>query len=156
MEEIYNVAPKVAHQKISEIIGKYKGQHGKHGYIIDESGNIIMETKDILERWGSYIKELYDDPKRTIIPILFEGELSGPKILEQEIEYASKQLKVGKATGLDSISCEMLRTLGQEGIGVLCTLFNQICSQGVLPEEMCHSVVVPLPKKPGTLTLLIE
>ena len=78
-----------------------------------------METKDILERWGSYIKELYDDPKRTIIPILFGGELSGPEILEQEIEHAIKQLKVGKATGLDSISCKMLRTLGQESIGVL-------------------------------------
>ena len=51
MEEIYNVAPKVAHQKIREITGKYKGQSGKHGYIIDESGNIVMETKDILERW---------------------------------------------------------------------------------------------------------
>ena len=82
MEAIYNVAPKVAHQKIREITGKYKGQNGKHGCIIDESGNIIMETKDILERWGRYIKELYDDPKRTNIPISFEGDLSGPEILE--------------------------------------------------------------------------
>ena len=130
MEEIYNVAPKVAHQKIREITGKYKGQNGKHGCIIDESGNIIMETKDILERWGRYIKELYDDPKRTNIPISFEGDLSGPEILELEIEQAVKQLKVGKATGPDN---------------------NQIYNQGVLPEEMCQSVFVPLPKKPGTL-----
>ena len=72
-------------------------------------------------------------------------------ILELEIEHSIKQLKVGKATGLENISCEMLRTLGQEGIGVLCTLFNQIYSQGILPEEMCQSVFVPLPKKPGTL-----
>ena len=91
------------------------------------------------------------DTKRTIIPILFEGELSGPEILELEIEYAIKQLKVGKAAGLDNISCEMLRTLGQEGIGLLCTLFNQIYSQGILPEEMCQSVFVLLPKKPEIL-----
>ena len=57
MEHIYNVAPKVAQQKVYEITGKYKGQNGKRGCIIDESSNIIMETKDILERWGRYIKE---------------------------------------------------------------------------------------------------
>ena len=45
----------------------------------------------------------------------------------------------------------MLKTPGQDGIGVLCKLFNQICNQGVLPEEMCQSVPVPLPKRPGTL-----
>ena len=45
----------------------------------------------------------------------------------------------------------MLKTLGQKGIGVLCTLFNQMYSQGILPEEMCQSVFVSLPKKPETL-----
>ena len=65
IEQIYNAAPKVAHQKIYEITGKYKGNNGKHGCIIDESGNIVMETKGILERWGGYIKELYDDPKNS-------------------------------------------------------------------------------------------
>ena len=53
--------------------------------------------------------------------------------------------------GPDKISCEMLKTLGQEGIGVLCKLFDQIYNQGVLPGEMCLSVFVPLPKKPRTL-----
>ena len=47
MDEIYNRAPKVAHQKIREITGTYKGQNGKHDARkwetwIDESGNIIM------------------------------------------------------------------------------------------------------------------
>ena len=56
MEEIYDVAPKVAHQKIREITGKYKGQNRRHVCIIDESGNIIMETMDILELWRRQIK----------------------------------------------------------------------------------------------------
>ena len=120
MEEIYDVAPKVAHQKVREITDKYKCRNGKHGCIIDESCNIVMETKDILERWGKYIKELYDDPKRTSIPISFEGDLSDPEILELEIEQAAKQLKVGKATGPDIINCEMLRNLGKDGVGVGC------------------------------------
>ena len=63
MEEIYNVASKVAHRKIREVTGKYKGQNGEHGCIIYESGNVTMETKDILERRGRYINELYDDLK---------------------------------------------------------------------------------------------
>ena len=99
-------------------------------------------------RLFTYIKELYDDPKRTNIPVSFEGDLSGPEILELEIEQAVKQLKAGKATGQDNISCEMLRTLGQDGLGALCKLFNQTYNQVVFPEEMCQSVFVPLPKSP--------
>ena len=45
----------------------------------------------------------------------------------------------------------MLRILGQDGEGVLSKLFNQIYNQGVIPEEMCQSVFVPLSKKPGKL-----
>ena len=51
MEQVYNVASKVAHQKICEITGKYKGHNGKYGCILDESSNIIMKTMEILERW---------------------------------------------------------------------------------------------------------
>ena len=76
-----------------------------------------METKENLERWRGYIKELYDDPKGTNTPISFKGDVSGPEILDLE---AVKQLKVGKATGPDNISCEMLRTFRQDGVGVLC------------------------------------
>ena len=56
--------------------------------------------------------------------------MSGPEILEIDIEQAVKQSKVGKATGPDNISCEMLKALGKDGVGVLCKLFNQICNQG--------------------------
>ena len=90
MDEIYNGAPKVAHQKIREITGTYKGQTGKHGCIIDASGNIIMETKKIFGCWGRYTKELYDDPKRTSITISLEGDQSGPETLDLEIEQAVK------------------------------------------------------------------
>ena len=33
IDEIYNVVVKVAHQKIHDVTGKYKGQNGKHGCI---------------------------------------------------------------------------------------------------------------------------
>ena len=82
---------------------------------------------------------------------MFEGDLSSPDILELEIEQTVKQSKVGKAMGPDNIGCEILKTFGQNSVRVLCKLFNQTYNQGVLPEEMCQSVFVPLPKKPGTL-----
>ena len=92
---------------------------------------------------------LYNE--RTNIPSSFEGDLLGPEILELEIEQAVKEIKVGKAKGSDNMSCEMFRTLGQDGLGVLSKLFNQIYNQGVIAEEMCQSVFVPLSKKPGKL-----
>ena len=88
---------------------------------------------------GKVHLELYDDPNKISIPISFEGDLSRHEILELKIEQAVKQLKVGKATGPDNISCEVLRTPGQDGAGVLCKLFNQIYNQEVLPEETCQS-----------------
>ena len=42
----------------------------------------------------------------------------------------------------------MLRTLGQDGVGVFCKLFDQIYNQGVIPEEMCRSVFDHCPIRP--------
>ena len=42
VEQVYNVALKVVHQKICQIPGKYQGYNGKHGCIVEESGTIIM------------------------------------------------------------------------------------------------------------------
>ena len=39
----------------------------------------------------------------------------------------------------------------QGDVGVLCILFNQLCNEGVILEEMCQSVFVPIPKRPGTI-----
>lgn len=57
-------------------------------------GTIVMELKDVLERWKEYIIELSDDVREEreydneII-----GESEGPAVLKDEIQKAVKKMK---------------------------------------------------------------
>ncbi|GFR62666.1 chromosome 1 open reading frame 53 [Elysia marginata] len=42
------------------------------------------------------------------------SNLDGPPIIAAEVEYALKKMKSGKAPGLDNISTEMLKAIGEE------------------------------------------
>ena len=79
---------------------------------------------------------------------MFEGNLSGPEILELETEYSVRQSNVSKATGPDNISYEVLKTLGQDGVGVPCKLFNQICNQGYCQERCASRSLYQYPRSP--------
>ena len=48
--------------------------------------------------------------------------LTGPPIMEDEILAATRKLKSGKATGLASVSVELLVALGDYGIDKIKTL----------------------------------
>ena len=52
--------------------------------IKSNTGEVLTETDDVLKRWEEYTKVLYMDGNRTDEPLLFDGELSGPEILESE------------------------------------------------------------------------
>ena len=107
-----------------------------------------MDKKEIIGRWTEYISELYTG-NREEVNIHYNEE--GPKILEAEVQYAIKQIKLGKATGPDNITKEEIEALGDFGIEVLTKLLNDVNDTGYIPKDLLKSVYIPLPKKPGTI-----
>ena len=76
-------------------------------------------------------------------------ENSGPEILPEEVTAAVRQMKDGKAPGLDEIPAELLKLLDAEQIKIITKIFSEIYKAGKIPVEWLKSEFVPLPKKPG-------
>ena len=68
-------------------------------------------------------------------------------ITEEEVKYAIKKLKCGKASGLDGVNAEMLKLCGEEVILFLTSLFNVIFEEGTYPQEWAKAIIIPLHKK---------
>ena len=71
----------------------------------------------------------------------------GPSILEDEISQALKELKLGKAEGIDCIPAEFLKTLGEKAKEELIELCQQVYETGKWPEDFLRTVRVPFKKK---------
>ena len=146
IERFHNIHPKESHQMIKAAPGTHRGNHS--GSVLkDESGKMLIEDSEILQRWERYIAELYDDPTRDSTTMNFSGNLTGYKV-RSEIEMALKTMKTGNAAGEDGITVELYRKLGDGSIDFLISLTNKIYAKGEIPEEFRRSVFIALPKKP--------
>jgi hypothetical protein len=78
-------------------------------------------------------------------------ELSVPlldnPITENEVREAIKNLKSGKAGGLDSICSEFLKYACDVVVPFLTKLFNKLYDTGSFPAGWCKSVIIPIYKK---------
>ncbi|GFO07993.1 Down syndrome critical region protein 3 homolog [Plakobranchus ocellatus] len=107
------------------------------------NGNIIIDKEKILERWAEYIRELLKDYN------IMKNNFAGPPIMKEEVETAIKKMKHGKAIGPDNISVELIEALEDFGIGKVTHLLNEIYDTGQTPTDLCKSIFIALPKKPG-------
>ena len=73
-------------------------------------------------------------------------ELDNP-ITEQEVRQAIKNLKHGKASGLDKICGEFLKYSENIVAPFLTKLFNKLYNLSIFPTDWCKSVIIPLFKK---------
>ena len=60
--------------------------------------------------------------------------------------YALKEMKAGKASGLDKISSKLLRAAGNSIHKSLLVVFNLILSTGIFPDEMKLAKITPIYK----------
>ena len=74
-----------------------------------------------------------------------EQEKGFPFLME-DVELAIKEMKNGKATGVDGIPIELIKCLG-EGKKEILSLRNKIYNEGEWPEEFKETVLVSIPKK---------
>ena len=104
--------------------------------------------KDVLNRRAEYIEELFEDNREEEKPKI-QKPMEGPPILKDEVRDALKKMKTGKAAGPDGVTVAALSALGTWGLDKITDLLNLIYDKGEIPDEMCKSVFIMLPKKPG-------
>ena len=140
--------------------GKVKTEFGKGrkkaNNITSKIGEPIYAAQDKVARWVEYIEELYrsnDNEEVKLEEDEGEGGASiedkGEPILRTEFEKALKELKQGKAAGVDEIPGEILQNIGEGALKVLYELICYIYETGEMPEDFKRSVIVTIPKKAG-------
>ena len=141
---------KELHQKVKDLTDRKRNIRTGNGCIKDKDGNLLFEKRDVENRWVEYISELYDDTDRNEDIMLFEGD-RGPIILREEVAFALKKMKSGKAVGPDEIPTEALKALEGISLQALTELCNKIYRSGHIPSELMKSTFIKLPKKPNAL-----
>ena len=117
--------------------------------IKEEDGTIVTDQGQIRRRWTEYIRELYADDTKEEKPVI-RKDMNSRKIDEGEIKIAMSKMKRGKAVGNDQIAYEMIEALGEFRASKITEISNYMYDSEESPRQMLESVVIPLPKKPGT------
>ena len=91
--------------------------------IKDRSGVLLTEPEEVKSRWREYIEELYcasEKPKFDEMGIEAEGSVEEdnkrPELLGDEIRAAIKEIKKGKAVGVNEMlaEAEFFKIIGEE------------------------------------------
>ena len=117
-------------------IGNTKGTfHPKMGTIKDRNGRDLVDSEEIKKRWKEYMEELY---KKGLNELgYYDGVVSHPEpdILECEIKWALGSTSVNKASGCNGITVELFKTLKDDAIKVLHSLYQQIWKTQQWPQD---------------------
>eukprot|EP00057_Strongylocentrotus_purpuratus_P026038 XP_011680512.1 PREDICTED: uncharacterized protein LOC105445976 [Strongylocentrotus purpuratus] len=74
-----------------------------------------------------------------------------PRILLSEERSAIIMMKRNKDTGPDEVVMEMVEALENYGVMKLTEVINKIYDDGKFPDDLCKSIFIALPKKPGAV-----
>ncbi|KAK3546351.1 hypothetical protein QTP70_025761, partial [Hemibagrus guttatus] len=111
-------------------------------------GELLVSTGDIVGRWKEYFEDLLNP---TDTPSVEEPEAEDSEvdsfITQAEVTEVVQQLLGGKATGVDEIRPEYLKSLDVVGLSWLTRLCNIAWWSGTVPLDWATGVMVPLFKK---------
>ena len=148
IEALANRDKQMMYEKVKNVTGRSKIRTGEA--IMKQNGDVAMEKNEVLDRWKEYIQDLFSDDERTEF-LELDMEMTGPDISESEVEKAIRKMKTGKAIGEDGVAVEMIGALENFSIKKLTRIINKMYSSGEIGEDMCKSVFITIPKKPGTM-----
>lgn len=123
--------------------------------VVDNAGNEVNEPEEVREIWRQYIEALYDKDGKPRMEELkveeeekeVEVEERGPEVLKSEIMAAIREMKEGKAVGVDEIPAEMLKNLGERAQQEIYEICKEMYEKGEWPDDFTRTNIIPLPKK---------
>ena len=106
--------------------------------IEDKNGNLLTDSKAVLDQWSEYCKELYQHPIK-VDDTLIGTDKSDPnpeptQVLEEEIKEAMNSIKRGKSPGVDDIPWELIKN-GEEIVKALTTICQRIWGDKSWPKQ---------------------
>ncbi|KAL6531786.1 hypothetical protein OROMI_028149 [Orobanche minor] len=140
--------------KLARMREKKTRDIGKVKCVKDTHQKVLVQDKDIKERWRSYFDTIFNGHQEQDI-----GNLNIPsnminrefkrRIQKGEVTMALKKMGSNKAEGPYGIPIEVWRCLGERGIEWLTMLFNKIWRSNKMPSAWRKSILVPLYKNKG-------
>ena len=116
----------------------------------DEKGKILTDEKDILLRWQQYLQLLLEDELQPIqeneMENVEESEVIDKPTYEEMITVI-RNVKNGKALGIDNITVELIKNGGTELLQRTFDLLIQIWEQERMPKEWEIGIICPIFKK---------
>uniref|UniRef100_A0A183KHM9 GTP pyrophosphokinase n=1 Tax=Schistosoma curassoni TaxID=6186 RepID=A0A183KHM9_9TREM len=138
MKQLYNTTKKLS-EKYSKIERPVKEKEGKQ----------ITEIQEQRNRWVEQFEEILNRPANPpnieAAPIDFPTNVNPPTI--REIRIAIRQIKSGKAVGLDNISAEDLKSDIEVTTNMLHLLFKKIWEEEQMTMDWKEGHLVKIPKK---------
>ncbi|GJS01684.1 craniofacial development protein 2, partial [Tanacetum coccineum] len=124
-------------------------------FIKDEEGRTITDEEEIKKRWGEYFSFVFNARGREgheegVGPSIHpHPECYYSRISQAEVRTVLQKMGRNKAVRPDRIPIEACRSLGDEGVFLLTSLFNKIFTSAKMPEEWRLSKVIPIFKNKG-------
>ena len=122
----------------------------------DREGKLLSKEDEVRKRWQEHFIEVLNRPDlETVAEVVDDSDINdeieeGP-VTKLEIKNAMKDMKNGKAAGVDNITVEMMKAGIDITVNVLHDLLSLIWEEERIPEDWCKGLIVELPKK-GDLT----
>jgi exonuclease III len=140
--------------KVRQLTGTAKVRAKLSTGINAKDGELLTEKGEIKRRWKEYVEELYDKESKPEMSEMgvedeerVEDDNKGPEIIRGEIRKAIRNIKKGKAVGVDDIPAEFLKVLGEKAYSQLEELCMQIYMEGIWPDDFTQVVMIPIEKK---------
>ena len=96
------------------------------GTIKNRNSRDLVDAEEIKKRWKEYMEELYKKDLNELDN--YDGVVSHPEpdILESKVKWALGNTSFNKASGCNGIPVERFKTLKDDAIRVLCSIYQQI------------------------------
>jgi len=135
-----------------------KGTSGKEERVKAENGRLLIEKDAVRKRWAEYFERLLnveEDREPEIVAVGRErgmnvlGELNEALITREEVQEAVREMKAGKAAGLDGCAVECVKSGGATVVEWLVRLLNICFMSSLVPIDWASACVIPLYKRKG-------